>query len=134
MPFFVSFGQDFLDPENRLYRREATRTLRHYRRVSDYLEIAFLYSPHMHGMRLAARMRAFISTTAIIETSPFAMLSLLWCLAFACAVKDLSLLLVCTTAYAYISCRTTACFFLSTTAVTRATADVLYILKSFRTS
>ena len=54
-------------------------------------------------MRLAALMRAFTSSTAILETSPFAMMLLLWCLAFAWALKDLSLLLVCTTAYLYIS-------------------------------
>ena len=50
------------------------------------------------------------------------------------SLKDLSLLLVCTTAYLYISCRITACFFLSTTAVSRTTAVVLYILKFLRTS
>ena len=86
MPFSVSFGQDFLDPENRLYRQEATRTQRRYRRISDYLEIVFLCSPHIPGMRLAALMRAFTSGTAILETSPFAMLLLLWCLAFAWAL------------------------------------------------
>ena len=95
---------------------------------------AFLCSPHIPGMRLPALMRAFTSTIAILETSPFAMSLLLWCLAFAWALKDLSLLIVCTTAYLYISCRTTACFFLSTTAVSRAIASELYILKPLRTS
>jgi len=79
MPFSVSFGQDFLDPENRLYRLEATRTRRRYRRISDYLEIVFLCSPNIPGVRIAALMRAFTSSTAILETSPFAMLLLLWC-------------------------------------------------------
>ena len=71
MPFSVSFGQDFLDPKNRLYRREATRTRRRYRRISDYLEIVFLCSPHIPGMRLAALMRAFASTTAILRDKSF---------------------------------------------------------------
>ena len=44
-------------------------------------------------MRLAALMRAFTGSTAILETSPFAMLLLLWCLAFAWALRDLFLLL-----------------------------------------
>ena len=42
-------------------------------------------------MHLAALMRAFTSITAIVETNPFAMLLLLWCLAFAWALKDLFL-------------------------------------------
>ena len=50
-------------------------------------------------MRLAALKQAFTNTTAILETSPFAMLLLLWRLAFAWALKDFSLLLVRTTAY-----------------------------------
>ena len=45
-------------------------------------------------MHLAALTRAFISTTVILETSPFALFLLLWCLAFAWALKDLSVLLV----------------------------------------
>ena len=79
MPFSVSFGQDFLDPENRLQRREATRTRRRYRRISNYFEVVCFYSLHIPGMHLAALMRAFTSSTAILETSPFAMLLLLWC-------------------------------------------------------
>ena len=89
MPFSDSFGQDFLDPENRLYRREATRSRRRYRRISDYFEIVCLCSPHIPGMRLAALMRAFASTAAILETSPFAMLLLLWCFSVRLGIKGL---------------------------------------------
>ena len=36
--FSVSFGQDFLDPKNRLYRPESTRTQARYRRISNYFD------------------------------------------------------------------------------------------------
>ena len=45
--------------------------------------------------------KACPGTTAFLETSPFAMLLLLWCLAFVWALKDLSPLLVYSTAYLY---------------------------------
>ena len=79
-------------------------------------------------------MRAFTSTTTILEPSHFAMLLLIWCVAFAWALENLFLLLVCTTAYLYTSCRTIAFFLLNTNTVSRTNAIVLYILKILRTS
>ena len=58
------------------------------------------------------------------ETSPFAMLLLLWCLAFAWAFKDSSLLLVCATAYLYIKLRTAAM------RRTTACSDFTFILRT----
>ena len=77
MPFSGSFKQYLLDFENRLYRREATRLGRRYRRISDYFEIVCLCFPRIPRVRLAVLMRAFTSTTAVLETRLFAILLLL---------------------------------------------------------
>ena len=77
--FSASFEQNFLDLENRLYRRDATITWRSYRRISNYFEIACLCSPHVPGMPLVALMKDFNSTTAILARNMLAVLLLLWC-------------------------------------------------------
>ena len=79
MPFSVSFGQDFFDPENRLYRQGRRELGGATDAISNPFEAVCFYSLHIPGMHLAALMRAFTSSTAILETSPFAMLLLLWC-------------------------------------------------------